>query len=275
MNKYGLIGHPIAHSLSPALFKAAYEGRYPYDLIEGEDFEASYRRFLEEYTAINVTAPFKELAFAKADVRSQGCEATGAANILFKNNDGCIEAANSDIAGVIGALTCNADLTRTRPYALVVGCGGAAMAAAYALGSLGYHTTIINRSLPKAEVVAGRISKALSAEIHAAGLEDFRRLFRKAGVIVYSLPIALKALDELSVRDIKGCIIGDGHHKILLEANYRDPSVTPKMTERFQRINPHFTCIDGKEWLLYQAIEAYRIFTSEEPDAEAMRKVVG
>ena len=66
MKKFGLIGHPIAHSLSPALFKAAYDGKYAYDLIEGEDFETSYRRFIEEYDAINVTAPFKEAAFAKA-----------------------------------------------------------------------------------------------------------------------------------------------------------------------------------------------------------------
>ena len=34
MKKFGLIGHPISHSLSPALFKAAYGGKYAYELIE-------------------------------------------------------------------------------------------------------------------------------------------------------------------------------------------------------------------------------------------------
>jgi hypothetical protein len=38
MRKFGLIGHPIAHSLSPHLFKAAYDGKFRYDLIEGESF---------------------------------------------------------------------------------------------------------------------------------------------------------------------------------------------------------------------------------------------
>ncbi|MBR1959386.1 MAG: hypothetical protein IKA34_02310, partial [Bacteroidales bacterium] len=71
--KFGLIGHPIAHSLSPALFKAGYDSRYPYQLIEGADFEDSYRRFLEGYDGINVTAPFKEPAFAKADILSPEC----------------------------------------------------------------------------------------------------------------------------------------------------------------------------------------------------------
>ena len=69
MKKFGLIGHPIARSLSPGLFKAAYNGKYPYELIQGEDFDASYQRFMDEFAGINVTAPFKELAYAKADIR--------------------------------------------------------------------------------------------------------------------------------------------------------------------------------------------------------------
>ena len=99
MKKFGLIGHPIAHSLSPSLFNAAYDGKYAYDLIEGEDFESSYQRFIEEYDAINVTAPFKELAFAKADILSEECQSTGATNLLVKTKAG-IKAYNSDFLGV-------------------------------------------------------------------------------------------------------------------------------------------------------------------------------
>ena len=58
MKRFGLIGYPIAHSLSPALFKAAYGGKYAYDLIEEADFEKAYDRFLQDYHAVNVTAPF-------------------------------------------------------------------------------------------------------------------------------------------------------------------------------------------------------------------------
>ena len=69
MAKYGLIGDPIKGSGSPALFEAAYkgvkDGEYSYDLIEGSDFEASFQRFIDEYAAVNVTAPFKERAYSK------------------------------------------------------------------------------------------------------------------------------------------------------------------------------------------------------------------
>ena len=97
--KFGLIGHPIGHSLSPALFKAGYEGRYPYELIETADFEEAYMRFLEGYDGINVTAPFKELAYVKADILSEECKAIGATNLLVKTPEG-VKAYNSDYQGV-------------------------------------------------------------------------------------------------------------------------------------------------------------------------------
>ena len=99
MRKFGLIGHPIDHSLSPALFKAGYDGKYPYDLIQTADFEEAYARFLEEYDGINVTAPFKELAIKKADVLSEECQKIGATNLLVKTPEG-IKAHNSDYLGV-------------------------------------------------------------------------------------------------------------------------------------------------------------------------------
>ena len=67
MKKFGLIGYPISHSLSPALFKAAYNGKYIYDLIEIEDFETAYQKFLDEYYAYvdkiyNYQIPIKMIA---------------------------------------------------------------------------------------------------------------------------------------------------------------------------------------------------------------------
>ena len=86
--KFGLIGHPIEHSLSPALFKAGYDRKYPYDLIEEQDFEKAYQRFLAEYDGINVTSPFKETALLKADIVSDECRMIGATNLLVKTDAG-------------------------------------------------------------------------------------------------------------------------------------------------------------------------------------------
>ena len=156
--KFGLIGHPIEHSLSPALFKAGYDGRYPYDLIQTADFEEAYARFLEEYDGINVTAPFKELAISKADILSEECQAIGATNLLVKTPEG-IKAYNSDYLGLrlwIGQISRLASLARNdkekaarndkMPTILIVGLGGAGKAAAEAARSLGCDVTLMNRT---------------------------------------------------------------------------------------------------------------------------------
>ncbi|MBE6215979.1 MAG: hypothetical protein E7123_07120 [Bacteroidales bacterium] len=274
MKRFGLIGHPITHSLSPALFKAAYDGKYPYDLIEEDEFEKAYERFLNEYDAINVTAPFKELAIRKADVLSTECEAIGAANILIRQEDGTIMAANSDQMGVAQAVAEGTEKTgKTNTRALIVGCGGAAKAAAYAMCCCGYHTVILNRNYEKALDFARLLGNNPMFDVCAMPLDRFEEWFRKAGVIVYTLPTAIPALEKLGKSAIRGSRLPICRNKILLEANYKDPAFTPALIERLGSVNPRFRYISGKEWLLHQAVGAYRLFTGEEPDLEKMRKV--
>lgn len=279
MSKFGLIGHPIAHSLSPALFKAAFDGQHTYDLIEGEDFEKSYERFMNEYDAVNVTAPFKELAFRKADSGSQ-CEAIGAANILTKAEcDLFVTAYNSDIEGVAGAFReAGAEVCPNSKKALVVGCGGAAMAAIFAVWhDMGYDTVIINRNVEKAQKFAEKLNglKLSARELSAAGMDSLEKHFLEADIIVYTLPLAVPALLNLSRNALRGGgIFKRRQRKFILEANYKDPALTSEVTDRMNRINPDIRFISGKEWLLHQAVGAYRRFGLSNPDIEAMRKVI-
>lgn len=272
--RFGLIGHPIAHSLSPALFKAAYNGKYSYDLIEEDDFDTAYERFLAGYDAINVTAPFKELAFRKADIVRPECEAIGAANILIRTQDGVV-AANSDHFGVTGAMMTGLYPDRTiKPEALIVGCGGAAKAAAYACLEIDYKVTVINRNYEKARDFAMMISSLNpSYKITARPFEKFAKAFKDAGVIIYTLPVAIDALHELKRKDIRGNILRK-ENKLIVEANYKDPSFTPELIESLQKVNSKLTYVSGKEWLLHQAVGAYLSFTGEEPNIEQMRKVL-
>lgn len=122
--KYGLIGYPIAHSKSPELFRAAYPeaDSLPYDLIEEDDFEKAYRRFLDGYDAVNVTAPYKGNAFRKVDVADTISRELFAVNIL-KKKDGKIYGYNSDFWALQKLLEPYAD-RKQRP-----GCWSSAAAA--------------------------------------------------------------------------------------------------------------------------------------------------
>ncbi len=291
--KFGLIGYPIEHSLSPALFKAGYGGLYPYDLIITEDFKEAYRRFLEGYDGINVTAPFKELALRKADIVSEECRLVGATNLLIKTPEG-IAAYNSDFRGLIAIFKgLKGDEKRT-PFAtsslcslqkspglfadrsqvpaargvarffhplsdhektvLIVGAGGAGKAAKAAAEAMGYETTVINRTQYSPEI------KPLSS---------FTEEFKKADIVIYNLPVRIPEVDMLTQEDL--C---PGKEKIVLEANYRNPSFDNGLIQRMIETNPHIRYIDGHEWLLQQAVTGYELFTGETPDCEAMKAVI-
>ena len=243
--KFGLIGHPIEHSLSPALFKAGYNGLYQYDLIETPDFEDAYSIFLKEYDGINVTAPFKELALKKADIISEECRLIGATNLLVKTPEG-VKACNSDYLGVRMWLAEVSKKMTSKPRVLIVGMGGAGKAAAAAAKSSGHETIIMNRT-------------QYSSDIQP--LSSFCHEFRKADVIIYNLPVRIPQIDELRDEDFE-----TGNRKTILEANYRHPE--------FNIQHPDISYVGGKEWLLLQAVTGYEIFTGKSPDCDAMKAVI-
>lgn len=170
MDKFGLIGHPIAHSLSPRLFTAAYNGKYQYDLIETPDFEQAWLRFLNEYKGINVTAPFKGLAYDKADWKSPECERVGATNLLVKTAEG-IKAYNSDYLGVKYLLE-----QLEKGTAAVIGFGGAGKAALAAAEEAGFNTKLYRHD---------EIADGVSAD-----------------VIIYTLPKAVEGIDKLECKSL-------------------------------------------------------------------------
>lgn len=272
--KYGLIGDPIKHSLSPALFRAGFGGLYGYDLIEGSDFEKSYEIFLNEYEAINVTAPFKEKAYSKAEILSPECEVIEACNVLKKTEDGVL-AANTDYIGILKTLLPYHNAENIRPTTLVVGCGGAGKAAAYAARILGNDVIILNRDIRKAENFVQKLldhTQGIST-ITAAPLTDFRKYFKLAGTIIYTLPLAIPQLQGLRKSDIQGGLFKK-RPKVILEANYLNASFTTEMIAKLKAINPKINYASGREWLLYQAVEAYEIFTGAEPNIQKMMSIL-
>ena len=275
MTKYGLIGHPISHSGSPDLFARAYGGRWPYDLIKGEDFEVSWQRFLSEYQAINITAPFKEDAFRKileigvigggnicgVSPGQSGDDillAIGAVNIAVKEADGLVHGYNSDYLGVLKIL-------RDRGFgpghtAVVAGFGGAGKAAAAAARAAGMDVVICNRT-------------RYSPDIRP--LEELPILCCVADILIYTLAFPVQGLDSIlnsregvcadSRKISAGSIPESRRPAAILEANYRTPCLAsafadPDSASRSQGSSgPCY--IPGTEWLRAQAVTGYPLMT--------------
>ncbi len=237
MKKFGLIGYPIADSGSPMLFNKAFHGKYEYDLIEGEDFEEAYGRFINEYHAINVTAPFKQQAFNKVvalaregrGAVSGPCFKIKATNLLLKGPEG-IEAHNSDFTGIILSVAeayfpglteqCYAHfgtrgyikvhqffrenimkLFEEKPQALIVGCGGAGRAAAVAAAELGFDVALMNRTPATAQAMAAEMSEY---GFIAVPMSDFKNAFKECELVIYTVPEAIEDIAGLTVDDFAG-----------------------------------------------------------------------
>lgn len=243
--KYGLIGYPIAHSKSPELFRAAYPDNpeMTYDLIEEDDFERAYRRFEKDYEAVNVTAPFKGDAFRKVDIADTIARELYAVNILKKKN-GKIYGYNSDFWALKKMLAPYAQSGK-RTKVLVIGCGGAAKAAALAALKLRMSVTVANRDFRKAREFCftggGMIPVRLEQAAELAGQMD---------ILIYTLPLRTDLVDRLPLEG-----------RVVVEPNYKDPCLR-EMCEAAGA-----TYISGMDWLGEQAIAGYQLMTGIEPDA--------
>ena len=156
--KFAVVGHPIAHSKSPAMHTAAYRALglpHSYEAIDVS--ENDFPKIIASlkygnFAGINVTVPHKLRAFELADERAPSASTVGAANTLVRDSSGKITAHNTDARALrdeLEALSPNRDWSRAR--ALVIGAGGAARAAVVALGDLG---------AKKIAVVARRVEPA-------------------------------------------------------------------------------------------------------------------
>jgi len=243
--KFALIGHPVSGSLSPRLFQAAYGGRYPYDLIEEASFDVAWARFLAEYDGINVTAPFKQDAFARVNRLTPDAQLTGAVNLVVRSGEETV-GYNTDVEGVLGAVR---ESGLPVSEALIVGAGGAARAAAVAALGLGCRTTITNRTLSKAEALA----EALACQ--AVALADVPSL--APDLIVYTIPGSSAVVPGLTGDLLRNALV--------LEAEYKHPVLANAPCRAYA---------GGRRWLLWQAVAGYGLFTGEEPDAEKMSAVL-
>ncbi len=149
--RFAVIGSPVAHSKSPAMHGAAFRALglpHTYDKIEtsAEELEGRVDALRTGALAgLNVTVPHKTRVLALVDAIDPSAGATGAANTLVRSADGAVRAFNTDAPALrdeLALLAQDAGRFRGRS-ALVLGTGGAARAAIFALGQLGVARVVV------------------------------------------------------------------------------------------------------------------------------------
>ena len=266
----GVIGHPIAHSRSPALHgfwlrRYGVKGHYiPMDVAPA-DLETTLRHLPKiGFVGLNVTLPHKEAILKIADVISDRAALIGAANTLIFRKDGKIHADNTDGAGFVANLRQNAPhwVPAAGPAA-VFGAGGAARAVVAALIEVGVpEIRISNRSRPRAEALRADFGAKLVVYdwVQAANmLEGAATVINTTSLGMAGKPEFRVPLDALE----PGAVVNDLVY---------NPLKTTFLAESEQR---GATIVDGLGMLLHQAAPGFERWFGPTPAVdEATRQAV-
>jgi len=158
----GLIGWPVEHSLSPAMNNAAFSALgldycyVPLPVAPGRLKEAVEGLRALGFVGANVTVPHKEAVMAYLDEVTSEARAIGAVNTIVVQN-GRLTGYNTDWRGFLAALR-DGGFAPEGKRAVVLGAGGAARAAVYALGKAEAEIAILNRNLSRAEALVRDLS---------------------------------------------------------------------------------------------------------------------
>ena len=140
--KCGLLGRKLSHSYSPQIH--AHLGDYPYELFEKESEEVG--TFLQngDFTAINVTIPYKKDVMPYCTELTPRAVAMGAVNTIVRRADGSLLGHNTDYFG-FSSMVRRSGLDPKGKKVLVLGSGGASVTAVAVLREMGAKVVVISR----------------------------------------------------------------------------------------------------------------------------------
>lgn len=253
---FGLAGDPIGHSLSPAIFNAAFAaaGRPAcYVPLPGPD-PADVLVLAEAagVAGLSVTMPFKEASASACGELTGLAARLRVANTLVRAGDRWV-GHNTDGAALVGALATHLDPSGAR--VVMVGAGGAARAAAAALVDAGAEVVIVNRDARRGRELADELG-ASSDEVESVPGMRFDAL-------VNATPVGMAGTVETPVSTA-----GLSGREVVVEMIYR-----PAETELLRQARgAGCRIVVGLEMFVRQAEAQHRLWTAEPPPAGVMRK---
>ena len=270
----GVIGHPIAHSLSPRIHNAAFavgnhdtgEAEYAYVAMEvrPERLAAAVAGLAAlGFVGFNVTMPHKEAILPLVDELDETARLAGAVNTVVVGEGGSLRGLNTDGSGFVEACV-EAGVSFAGRHVLILGAGGAAAAVAVAvLGEGASRLYVANRTARKARELRAKLSEvALGAEVLACSIDEVGGVAEEAEVLINATYLGMKEGDPLPFP--AGSLSAE---KVVCDAVYlagRETELIRRAREAGARV------VTGGRMLLYQGVQAQRVWMGREPNVEVM-----
>ena len=270
---FALLGHPVGHSLSPAMHNAAFKAlglRANYALLDVRPGDLP--RTLDElrakkYGGLNVTIPHKEAAYrflAAKHALSDTAQLLHSVNTVVFRPDGSLLGDNTDAPGFLDALKESFRASPRGRRVLVLGCGGAGRALALTCAMQGAESifvTDVNLAARRRLLLALR-QAAPGLPVAGVSLDRARAAARDCDLIVQATPVGMHPGDP-------SLLPPDAFRKgqIVFDLIY-NPAVTPLLATAKAA---GARTANGLGMLLHQGARAFRLWTGRKPPVPAMR----
>jgi shikimate dehydrogenase len=290
---YGIFGHPLSHTLSPAMHEAAFRKLgIDASYIVLELIPAAFKKLMGQSSRIslsgfNVTVPYKETVMKYLDSVRPEARAIGAVNTVFKQGKRWI-GTNTDMEGFLMTLIKDGKFRPSGKKAVILGAGGAARAVIYGLSQEGVREVLIADCFPeKARKIASDMRKLFKrTKYHAvaAGTPEVKVALQKADIVINATPVGLKSQDPEVVPE--GWVPRAGRANVIprgrasQKANcgpiffmdlIYNPAVTPFL--KVAKKKGHRT-LNGLGMLLYQGARALEHWTGRKAPVDVMRRAL-
>jgi shikimate dehydrogenase len=252
-----VIGDPVGHSLSPAFYGAEFlrqEINQNTLFLARRVKKVDIKNFVNDFRVsiamkgLAVTIPLKEAIIPYLDNLSEEAKFIGAVNTVIKDKDGKLLGCNTDFLGILNPLSAKTAI-KEKSIA-IIGAGGTARAAAYAVKSQGAKVTIINRS----EASGVKLLNDLNLDRFKL-LSDVKDL-KEYDIIINTTPVGLSISENQVVQEPPLFLSNAfASNSIVMDVVYR-PAVTPFLEEATKA---GADIITGQEMFIAQWQEQYKI----------------
>jgi len=259
-----VLGHPIAHSLSPALHRAAYAELgldWSFDAVDvtADDLAGFVTSApVPPWRGLALTMPLKRAVLPMLDRVDDRVTRVGGANTLLWESDGSRSGANTDVPGLVAALSEADPPVADSGSVVVLGAGATAAAAVAALAELGLdRVTLRARDAERAEPTR-RVAEACGI---AARVEDLDAPWSGADLLVSTVPaaVAVGVVPDAGWRTARPAVV--------LDTTY-DPWPSPLLV-RAEAAGARV--VTGVDLLVHQAVEQIALMTGRRVDAAVLR----
>lgn len=272
LRRAAVLGHPVAHSLSPALHRAAYTALgldgWAYDAVDvtEQQLPGFVAGLDATWAGLSLTMPLKQTVIPLLDHVEPLAQVVGAVNTVLLHGSGAgrtLVGANTDVHGLVTALGEGLGEGHRIRTAAVLGAGATAASTLAALAQLGCTTPVVH---VRAVARAGGLMRAahrMGVEPVFRSLDDAAGQLARADVVVSTLPP--RAADPLAAA-LAGATVGG----VLLDAAY-DPRPTA-LSVAWAAAGG--VVVPGERMLLHQAVEQVRLMTGHPGPVDAMARAL-